>query len=102
MSDEPRDHHHDLVHQIARLGAERQGIQATRATVIARAREQLDSMPAAIQAAEDAVAADTADILGQRRLRTLLQERSRLERVIGAYHKRHDDAQNERTPQDLP
>lgn len=99
MSDELRG---KLVHQVARLGAARQEIQQSRKAIIQRAQEQLDSMADAIHAAEASVQADTAGILGQRRLRTLLTERSRLEHVIGDYHSRTRAAEDGRTPQDAP
>lgn len=91
-----------LVSQAARLGAARQGIRETRAQIIAKAKEQLDSMIPAIHAAEASVQADSAGILGQRRLRTLQEERIRLERLIGAHENRARDAIDSRTPEDVP
>ena len=94
--------HGQLLHQVARLGAARADIRTARASLIDRARAQLDSMPAAIQAAEAAVQSDSAGILGQRRLRTLLVERTRLEKVIGDYEQRQRASDDDKLPQDKP
>ena len=72
-----------LIRSLATLGAHREELRHGRTAVTDRAREQLDSMPAALHVVRSHVENDAAGgILGQRRLRTLNVEHSRLSRVI--------------------
>ena len=79
-----------LVSRIAKMGAHRQGVQGARDQLIARAKEQLDTMGPAIAAIEHAVDAGQGGILAQRRLRTLIKERDRLQQVIATDQERRD------------
>ena len=64
------------------MGAHGAAVRDGRKALIGRATQQLDSIGPAIAAIEHAVEAGQGDILAQRRLRTLLSERQRLQAVI--------------------
>jgi hypothetical protein len=81
---------HDLVTRIAQMGAHRVTLRAARASLIQRAHEQLDAMAPTVAELERAVEAGKGGILSQRRLRTLLKERERLQRVIADDQERRD------------
>ena len=76
-----KQRHADLVKRVAALAGHRGEVEKGEATLLACAQEQLDSMGAAIHAAEQAVEAG-GSILTQRYLRQLLAERAQLQRVI--------------------
>ena len=80
----------DLVTRIAKMGAHRVTLRDARAQLIQRAHEQLDSMAPTIAELERAVEVDKGGILSQRRLRTLLKERERLQRVLADDQERRD------------
>lgn len=81
-----------LVENLARLGAHRKAIQEGRRQLLEHARGQLDTVTDAISAIEHGVDAGQGDILGQRRLRTLLQERERLQAVVRRMEKMEQPA----------
>ena len=82
------DRKKELVKHIARAGGHLHEVRGAREKLVQRAREQLDTMAPAIATLEAAVEAGQADILGQRRLRTLLSERSRLAKVVEDHDER--------------
>lgn len=79
-----------LIHHIARTGAHRKSLRDARETLIGRAREQLEAMAPTVAELERAVEAGKGGILAQRRLRTLLTERGRLERVLADHQERRE------------
>ena len=72
------------------MGAHRVGVRTARQQLVARAQEQLDSIGPTIATLEHAVEAGKGGILCQRRLRTLLTERNRLEQVVAQDRERRD------------
>lgn len=84
-----KEEHEALIKRLAALGGHKAEIAAAREQLAGRAREQRDSMPRTIRTVEDAVeGGGGGGILGHRRLRTLLNERGRLERVIASHEAR--------------
>lgn len=77
-----------LASGVAKMGAHRKALGAAREQLVSRAQEQLDSMRDTIATLEQAVEAGKGDILCQRRLRTLLSERQRLQAVIDGHRAR--------------
>ena len=71
-----------IVHHIAKAGAHRHAIRATREQILDHAEKQRDSMAPTIATLEAAVEAGTGDELSARRLRTLLTERHRLTTLL--------------------
>lgn len=72
-----------LVSTLARLQGHRRELQTLRESLLARARDQRDSMPEVVDHVEAHVDADQAGgVMGLRRLRTLHDERKRLGDVI--------------------
>lgn len=67
---------------MARLKSSRNAVDHARARLKDRAREQLDSMPDAVEQCESHVRAGRAGVLGHRLHRTLLTEQQRLEGVV--------------------
>lgn len=78
----------DLIQRVARVGAHTQAVRAGRDELVRRAQEQLDSIGPAIAAIEHGVEAGKGDILAQRRLRTLLSERDRLQTIVADHQER--------------
>jgi len=68
----------------AKVRGHQQALQGAREKLVQRAREQLDSMIPVVEAWEKKVEQGTAGLHGQRRLKTLLQERDRLLRIVHA------------------
>ncbi len=87
--------HEGLVSRVAKMGAHKHTLREAREQLIGRAREQLDSMGPAIATLEHAVDAGKGGIFTQRRLRTMLKERERLQRVIADHQERSDRERDE-------
>lgn len=80
----------ELVKRVARIGAHTQAVRAGRDQLVKRAQEQLDTIGPTITTVEQAVEAGKGGILMQRRLRTLLSERERLQRIVADHQERRD------------
>jgi hypothetical protein len=77
------DRRDELAMRLAQLQAHRGPVQEARRKLIARTREQLDSMEGTIHTIEQHLEAGGAGgIYGHRRLRTLLKERERLQHIL--------------------
>jgi len=73
----------ELTKRLAKIHGHSVETRTMREALVARARKQLDSITPVIEQIEEHVEADRAGgILGHRRLKTLLHERKRLERLI--------------------
>lgn len=77
-----------LVERLAKMGAHRHALGGAREQLIARAREQLDAIGPVIEEFSKAAEHDVGGVYTQRRLRTLLDERERLQAVIAQQEER--------------
>lgn len=90
--DEDDPQRRQLIRRMARLTAHRERIAKARDQVKGRAREQLDTMPQAVETATDHLRAGKGGILTHRYLKARLTERARLEgAAFGGNRDRGDD-----------
>lgn len=80
-----------LIKSLAHLEERRRAVADARGRLVDHAREQLDTTPRTIHIVEQHVDAGVGGgILGHRRLRTLLQERARLQDVVARHQPPND------------
>ena len=82
MADEREAAKAKLMDQFAKLEASKRGLKGVRKQLHGRAKQQLDSMPAAQDACHKHVSQGKGDVLGVRRAATLATERDRLARIV--------------------